>query len=86
MCEKCGQLEYAAEMSTEKWLEQVRQNDEMATALAEAQFKLAKVEASMAQIAVLALRAEGVAGYPVRGLIEQILVCAGGDSSVAKAG
>ena len=88
MCEKCDLNEYAAELSTEKWLQSVQKVDEMATALAEARYTLAKDKQVMAEIIHIALNARDVAGYPVRGLVDQILARAGVDvdGREAKAG
>ncbi|MEQ8673279.1 MAG: hypothetical protein RLP44_02425 [Aggregatilineales bacterium] len=86
MCEHCGQLEYAAELSTNKWLSAERNAEELSTALAEARLKLAKHDAVMAEVVMLVKRAHDGSGFPVRGVLDQILSVAGAGDEQAKAG
>lgn len=86
MCDQCGQLEYAAELSTNKWLDAERNAEELSTALAEARLKLAKHDAVMAEVILLVRRAHDGAGFPVRGVLDQILSVVGAGEVQAKAG
>ena len=88
MCEKCDLNEYAAELSTEKWLKAVRDTDEMSTALEEARYQLARDEQVIADVRAIAEMANELEFHQLRGLLARISKRVGGvaDTLDARAG
>lgn len=84
MCDKCGQYEMAAEMSTDKWLAAERNAEEISTALTEARLRLAADEQALADVRALAAQADQLEFHQLRALLARISKRVSG--GVAKAG